>query len=131
MNYVLDAVAVLVYFGDEEGAEKVEELLEKSERGEIKLFINYVNLGEVYYIIARELGVAKANEAITIVKRWNMEFVGVDESIVLIAARIKATHKLSYADAIAVATAIEKKKGIIVTGDREFDGVYPDILWIR
>lgn len=130
MNYVLDAVAVLAYLGDEEGAEKVEELLEKSERGEIKLFINYVNLGEVYYIIARELGVAKANEAITIVKRWNMEFVGVDESIALIAARIKATHKLSYADAIAVATAIEKK-GIIVTGDREFDGVYPDILWIR
>jgi len=130
VNYVLDAVAVLAYLGDEEGAEKVEELLEKSERGEIKLFINYVNLGEVYYIIARELGVAKANEAITIVKRWNMEFVGVDESIALIAARIKATHKLSYADAIAVATAIEKK-GIIVTGDREFDGVYPDILWIR
>lgn len=130
MNYVLDAVAVLVYLGDEEGAEKVEELLEKSERGEIKLFINYVNLGEVYYIIARELGVAKANEAIAIVKRWNVEFVGVDESIALIAARIKAMHKLSYADAFVVATAIDRK-GVIVTGDREFDGVYPDILWIR
>ncbi len=130
MNHVLDAVTVLAYLGDEDGAEKVEELLERAERGEIRLFMNYVNLGEVYYIVARELGVVNANEAIAIVKRWNMEFVGVDESIALIAARIKAVHKLSYADAFVVATATDKK-GIIVTGDKEFDGVYPDILWIR
>ncbi|WP_202318890.1 type II toxin-antitoxin system VapC family toxin [Archaeoglobus neptunius] len=130
MNYVLDAMAVLAYLGDEEGADKVEELLEKAERGEVKIFMNYVNLGEVYYIIARELGVSKANEAIAIVKRWNLEFVGVDESIALIAARIKAIHKLSYADAFVVATAIDRK-GVIVTGDKEFDGVYPDILWIK
>lgn len=130
MNYVLDAVAVLAYLGDEEGADKVEELLERAENGEVKLFMNYVNLGEVYYIITRELGVSKANEVIAIVKRWNLEFVGVDESIALIAARVKAIHKLSYADAFVVATAIDRK-GIIVTGDREFDGVYPDIQWIK
>ena len=130
MNYVLDAVTVLAYLGDEDGAEKVEELLERAERGEIRLFMNYVNLGEVYYIVARELDVVKANEALAIVKRWNMEFVGVDESIALIAARIKAVHKLSYADAFVVATAISKK-GTIVTGDRVFEGVHPDILWIR
>jgi len=130
VNYVLDAVAVLAYLGDEEGADKVEELLERAENGEVKLFMNYVNLGEVYYIITRELGVSKANEVIAIVKRWNLEFVGVDESIALIAARVKAIHKLSYADAFVVATAIDRK-GIIVTGDREFDGVYPDIQWIK
>lgn len=130
MNYVLDAVAVLAYLGDEEGAEKVEELLERAEKGKIRLFMNYINLGEVYYIIARELGVSKANEAIAIVKRWNLEFVGVDESIALIAARVKTIHKLSYADAFVVATATDRK-GAIVTGDKEFEGVYPDILWIR
>ncbi|WP_456370532.1 PIN domain-containing protein [Geoglobus sp.] len=48
----------------------------------------------------------------------------------LIAARVKAIHRLSYADAFVVATATDRK-GVIVTGDREFDGVYPDILWIR
>lgn len=130
MNYVLDAMAVLAYLGDEEGADKVEELLERAENGEVKLFMNYVNLGEVYYIITRELGVSKANETIAIVKRWNLEFVGVDESIALIAARVKAIHKLSYADAFVVATATDRK-GVIVTGDKEFDGVYPDILWIK
>ncbi len=130
MNYVLDAFAVLTYLGDEEGADKVEELLDRAKNGEIKLIMNYVNLGEVYYIIAREFGVTKANEVMTIVKRWGLEFVGVDESLSLTAARIKAMHSLSYADAFVVATAIDKK-GTIVTRDREFESVYPDTLRIR
>ncbi|MBO8182171.1 MAG: type II toxin-antitoxin system VapC family toxin [Archaeoglobus sp.] len=129
MNYILDTFAVLAYLGNEEGADKVEVLLEKAGE-EVKLFMNYVNLGEVYYIIAREFGVAKANEAVAIVKRWNVEFTGVNESIALTAARIKAMHSLSYADAFVVATAIDRK-GVIVTGDKEFEGVYPEILWIR
>ncbi len=130
MNYVLDSFAILAYLGNEEGADKVEEIIDKAEKGEIKLFMNYVNLGEVYYIVAREFGIAKANEAVAIVKRLPIEFVEVNESLALTAGRIKAMHSLSYADAFVVATAIDKK-GIIVTGDREFEGVYPDILWIR
>jgi len=130
MNYVLDSFAVLAYLGNEEGADKVEELIDKAEKGEIKLFMNYVNLGEVYYIVTREFGTAKANEAVAIIKRLPIEFVEVNESLALTAGRIKAMHSLSYADAFVVATAIDKK-GIIVTGDREFEGVYPDILWIR
>ena len=130
MNYVLDSFAVLAYLGNEEGADKVEELIDKAEKGEIKLFMNYVNLGEVYYVVAREFGTAKANEAVAIIKRLPIEFVEVNESLALTAGRIKAMHSLSYADAFVVATAIDKK-GIIVTGDREFEGVYPDILWIR
>jgi predicted nucleic acid-binding protein len=129
MNYILDTFAVLVYLSNEEGADKVEELLEKAGK-EVNLFMNYVNLGEVYYVIAREIGVAKANETIALMKKWNVEFVGVDESISLTAGRIKAMHRLSYADAFVVATAINKR-GVIVTGDREFEGVYPDILWIK
>ena len=92
--------------------------------------MNYVNFGEIYYIVARELGIVKANETVGIVKRLPIKFVEVNESLALTAGRIKAMHSLSYADAFVVATAIDKK-GIIVTGDREFEGVYPDIFWIR
>ncbi len=90
--------------------------------------MSYVSFGEVYYIIAKEFGAAKANEAATIMKRWNVEFVGVDESIALTAGGVKAMHGISYA--FVVATAIHRK-GTIVTGDREFEGVYPDIFWIK
>lgn len=130
MNYVLDSFAILAYLGDEEGAEKVEELLDKADNEEAEIFVSYVSLGEVYYITAREFGVAKANEAVATVKSWPLEFVKVNESIALSAARIKAAHSLAYADAFVVATAIDKK-GTIVTGDAEFEGVYPHILWLR
>ena len=130
MNYVLDSFAILAYLGDEEGADKVEELLDKAEVREAEVFINYVNLGEVYYIVARELGTSKANEAVATVKTWPVKFEEVNECIALSAARVKAEHSLAYADAFVVATAIDKK-GTIVTGDEEFEGVYPHILWIR
>lgn len=130
MRYVLDSFAVLAYLGGEKGSDKVEELLNEAEEGKTKVYMNYVNLGEVYYTIYREEGVDKANEAIVLVKRLPIEFVAVNERIALIAARIKATHNLSYADAYVVATAIEKEAEI-VTGDTEFEGVDVQILWIR
>ena len=105
-------------------------MLDKADNGEARVFISYVSLGEVYYITAREFGFAKANEVVAIIKNWPLEFVGVNESIALSAARVKATNSLAYADAFVVATAIDKK-GTIVTGDAEFEGVYPHILWIR
>lgn len=48
----------------------------------------------------------------------------------MIAARTKVMHRISHADAFIVATEIEKR-GEIVTGDRDFEDIYPDILWIR
>ena len=93
-------------------------------------FVNFVNLGEVYYIVARELGTSKANEAVATVKTWPVEFEEVNESIALSAARVKVEHSLAYADAFVVATAIDKR-GTIVTGDTEFKGVYPHVLWLR
>ena len=130
MNYVLDSFAILAYLGDEEGADKVELLIENAERDKIRLFMCYVNLGEVYYITAREFGTVRANEIIAIVKRLPIEFVEVDEGLVLTAGRVKAMYSLSYADAFVVATAIDKN-ATIVTGDREFEGVYPDVPWIN
>ena len=73
-----------------------------------------------YYIIARELGVSKANESIAMVRRMPIEFVGVDEQIALAAARVKAMHSLAYADAFAVATAINRNATIVT--------VHSDIL---
>ena len=92
--------------------------------------MNYVNLGEVYYIIFREKDVNEANESIVLIKRKPIDFVHVNESIALIAGRIKATYSISYADAFAVATALVKEAKI-VTGDPEFRSIDVQVLWIR
>jgi predicted nucleic acid-binding protein len=130
-SYVLDSFSILAYFGEEKGCEIVENLLKKAKRGEAKIFMSYVNLGEVYYIIFREEGVDRANKMIALIKRWPIDFIHVDEKACLIAGRIKATHHISYADAYAIATSLDKNARL-VTGDPEFKEVEDvvDVMWI-
>ncbi len=130
-NYVLDSFSILAYLGGEKGYEIVEDLLIKARGGGAKIFMSYVNLGEVYYIIFREEGVDRANETIALLKRWPVDFVDVDERTCLIAGRMKATHPISYADAYVVAVSLDKDAAL-VTGDPEFKEVEDvvDVMWM-
>lgn len=82
--------------------------------------MSWVNLGEVYYIAARRRGHGRAADAIRAV-RERIAAEEPDESLVMAAARIKADHGLSYADAFAVATA-ERHRAPLFTGDPEILG---------
>ncbi|WP_258084786.1 type II toxin-antitoxin system VapC family toxin [Thermococcus thermotolerans] len=119
---VLDSYALLAYLLREEGAERVRDLLRKAKMGEVEVYMNVVNLGEVYYTIARRKGVDIADFVVANLLKSPILFVHVDERLSLIAARIKAFHKLSYADAFAAATAIDLN-AILLTGDDEFRSV--------
>ncbi len=55
-GYVLDSFALLAYFGNEPGAETVEQLLGQAQNQTVTLHLSLVNLGEVYYITQRERG---------------------------------------------------------------------------
>ena len=121
-RFVLDSFAVLTYLKEENGWQKVKELFLKAEAKIILLYMNYINLGEVYYIAYRENGASVADRIFSLIKRWPIQFVGVAENIAIIAGRIKAENKLSYADAYVVATALHKRAKI-VTGDPEFKSV--------
>lgn len=130
MNIVLDTYAILAYIGDEVGAEKVEKYLHMAKEGKVTLYMNYVNLGEIYYILARQ-DLEKADLSIALLKREPIVFIQADEKLSLLAGRIKAFHKLSYADAFVVATAIETNSRIL-TGDEEFKRVEDkvEIEWL-
>jgi len=122
MRVVLDSYAVLSYINDEPSAEIVENYLNLSKNGKAKLYMNVVNLGEVYYVLSRRKGVDVANIAVALLKREPITFVVADERLALMAGRIKAFHKLSYADAFAAATAIDLD-AVLLTGDDEFKSV--------
>jgi len=79
--------------------------------------ISWVNLGEVFYIEARASGAAAAAAAVEAVRR-SVRAEEVAPALVLDAARIKAAHALSYADAFAVALA-ERLRAPLLTGDPE------------
>jgi PIN domain nuclease of toxin-antitoxin system len=48
-KFVLDACAMIAFLNDEEGAQKVEQLLSQGDRTPNTLFIHEINLLEIYY----------------------------------------------------------------------------------
>lgn len=131
-SYVLDSYAILAYLFGEEGGDKVEETLLAAESGKTNLYLNLINLGETYYIIHRKKDEAIANRTIAMVKSWPLEIISPDERMTLMAARVKAKHPISYADAFAVVTGITRDAAVI-TGDPEMESVenLVKIFWIR
>jgi predicted nucleic acid-binding protein len=86
------------------------------------LLMNDINVGEVYYTIARERSHASAQSFLAHLERLPIKTVSNSFADVLEAARIKAQFPVSYADAFAVATAI-KERAVVMTGDPEFKQV--------
>jgi predicted nucleic acid-binding protein len=130
-RYVLDSYPLLAYFQDEPAADRVEQLLEATRRGEASLYLSLINLGEVAYIIERRHGQALWHAVQTLVDRWPVQVVGIDRERVLNAAHIKAHYPISYADAFAVALA-QELEAPVVTGDPEFHKVEEivQVLWL-
>jgi ribonuclease VapC len=121
-TYVLDSFALLAYLQDEPVASRIEKLLDGAKKDKCLLFLSIINLGELLYITERRGGVAKAQDALALIRQLPIQVMPVDEQIVFSAAHIKANHTLSFADAFVVAIAIQEH-AIILTGDPEFQSV--------
>jgi ribonuclease VapC len=78
-----------------------------------------LNIGEVFYVIARKKGLPKAEEFLTFLPGLPLRLLPVTWEIILQAARFKAQYALSYADCVAAASAVAHQ-AILVTGDPEF-----------
>ena len=118
-NKVLDSYAVLALLNEEAGADEVADLLTAAmERGR-PVYINEINVGEVFYVVAKHRSPAEAERVLDHLRALPLEFVSNAWPDVMDAARIKAAHPLSYADAFAAATA-RRLDAVLVTGDPEF-----------
>lgn len=118
-RYVLDSFAVLAYLEDEAGAGRVNAVLTAARQGGASIWISIVNFGEVVYITEREQGLFAAQRAIAAMDQLPMSVVDADRKLTLSAAKVKAHHGISYADAFAVALA-QSKQAAVLTGDPEF-----------
>ena len=118
-KYMLDSYALLAYFQAEHAGAKVRDILKEAATGSAAAFLSVISLGEIYYIVARKRGEEKADVITEDISRLPVGLVDATKERVLAAARVKAQHSVSYADAFVVATAIEFT-ATIVTGDPEF-----------
>ena len=76
---------------------------------------------EMYYITIQEQGQPEADRRFALVKQLMVNIpYDMDEATVLTAARLKALHHVSLADAIIAAFAI-RKGAILMHKDPEFD----------
>ncbi len=128
---VLDAWAVMAYLEDEPAAEKIADLIADAHDDQIPVLMTVVNLGEVWYIIARETSIAEADQALKELTQLGIEFVNADWNLTNEAARFKVKGKMSYADCFAAALA-KQRKAHLVTGDKEFRQVEQEIIihWV-
>lgn len=121
---VLDAFAFLVWIQRAPGGKAVRGMLEQASGGQAELFVSSINAGEVFYCLVRQLGPKTASQFLS---DLHASVIPVKIAVatnyrVWDAARIKAEHRLSFADAFAVGLARELNAEL-VTGDPEILGV--------
>lgn len=116
--------------GDTDLEEKIKNLIGQSEIEKIRLFVNIINLGEVFYILGRRKGKEEAKDTISEIKENPIEIIPVSNSLVFMAASLKVNYPIAYTDAFAIATAITQE-GDLLTGDPELKGLEDiPIIWI-
>jgi predicted nucleic acid-binding protein len=121
-SYVLDASALMAFFEDRPGAEKVEELLGKAAEAKRPLLMSVINWGEVYYSVWRARGEGAAEQTLRRIAQLPVEIVDADSTLTQAAARLKAQFNLPYADCFAAALA-QSRKAVLVTDDKDFQQV--------
>lgn len=128
---VLDSWAVLaLVLGETSAALVVRRHLRRAKTGNTRLLLNIVNLVEVYYRTWQLLGEARAEEIWSLVHDLPIDVVLVKEPLAREAARVKAQHPLSLADAFAVATA-RLHSAPILTGDPEILALPRSVVSVR
>lgn len=124
MNIVLDACAVIAFFRDEQGAEKVEKYLSDSQ---YNCLIHAINMCEVYYDFLRSEGEEVAEEIVQDLQSINViirDDLKVDfwQQV----GKYKGTIKrISIADCFAL-TLANRESAILLTFDRkELEPIIP------
>jgi len=123
---VLDSYALMAFFEDEPGADTVRSLIFKAEEGSVNLLMCIVNLGEIWYSIARSNSPEIADQYVHEINGMAIEIVDADWTLTRQAAAFKVNGGISYGDCFAAALA-KLKKAELVTGDKEFKSLDGEI----
>lgn len=132
-TYVLDACTLIAYIEDEEGKDKLIEVLS----GEHNIiYMHIINLGEVYYDILRNSGEVVARQILEELKQLSIEFIfEVSYELLMLAGKYKVEEKVSYADSFALALSEIESAELVTTDHHEFDTIEEKgklkFLWLR
>ena len=123
---VFDSWAIFAFLNGEPAAPEVETIIGEAQEAERPMWITAVNLGEIWYGVARRQSSEKADQTIDRVRRLGLKVVDADWDLTRLAAQFKARYRLSYADCYAAALAKQLNTEVI-TGDPEFRQLEPEV----
>ena len=125
-RFLLDTSAILALTDQEEGFERVEELLDRAANGGVDVSVCAMSLMEIFYITLQEEGEDRAARLVALVKAWPVRWIYPDERVLLFAGRLKAFHHLSFADALIAGTA-RLSDAVLVHKDPEFEQIAEEV----
>jgi len=136
VKYVLDSCALLAYIYDEAGSDIVESALKQTDENMAVLYMNKLNLFEVYYNILRSEGLQQAEDFYGMVQMSPINVIdGLSDFVFREAGRIKTQYKMSLADSIALGETSVLGATILTSDHHEFDIVEQNekikFAWIR
>jgi PIN domain nuclease of toxin-antitoxin system len=134
--YILDACAIIAFFSDEHGADEVESLLCRAERGGASLFMHNINVLEVYYGVRRVYGEPFAARGLENIHRLPITFLSEIGGVSFIeAGRLKSSYKMSLGDAVLLGEASTQNAFVVTSDHHELDAVEAaepiKFFWIR
>ena len=119
---VLDTSACFAFLEDEAGADVVESFLVEAKEGRRVIHLSFATLTEVEYITTQERSASDAAAVLAKMKAWPIQWLHSDEALCGEAAKLKAAHKVSFADAFVAATA-QRLGATLVHKDPDFDAL--------
>ncbi|MDR1978656.1 MAG: PIN domain-containing protein [Synergistaceae bacterium] len=135
-RYVLDACALIAFLTDEAGGDTVGSLLEQARAEKIEMRMNSLNLLEVYYGLYREYGKEYADSELAMIKKLPVTFnLRLDDEVLIVAGRLKASYRVSLADSVALAEAFVSGGSLLTADHHELDAIEQSenikFSWIR
>ena len=129
-RWLLDTSALLALRDNETGAERVAELLQRSQARQGSCLVCFMSRMEMLYRVWKDEGERAARLADAQLRSLPLDWVAASDALLDRAAAIKATHPLSVADAW-IAAAAEQEGAVLVHKDPEFRSLaHPPQDWL-
>ncbi len=120
--FVLDTSAWIALDEREPGAEEVEAILANAWLGKAEVHACFATLTELEYVRTQERDTQQAAELLAFARSQRVTWHHSDDTLCAAAAKLKAAHKVSFADAFVAATA-QRLDATLVHKDPEFDAL--------
>ena len=135
-KYVLDACALLTFIYKESGYDVVRSALAQADSGNAEVYMNKLNLFEVYYNIIRTEGLQQAENVYSTSLKLPITIINkITDEVFRKAGQIKTQYSMSLADSIALGEAFTLGASILTSDHHEFDVIEKNagikITWIR